>query len=292
MSKALRVLQGEFGRVALLDMNRPLVKHAHHHCHILFKSSGEAASFNVNGTHSPLTDASAVLINAWEPHCYNHIPYAPPTEILAFYLEPTWLARIDKIFAASNDRHFFANPCVNLDRKTRNMVTQLTQEMAYGALTDASEVQQRIFELTVAVAHRFSNWRGIGQVRSPSRLIFDHRIRRSISHMREHTMHPLRADTLAKVAGLSRPRFFQLFKACTGLTPNLYGSTLLVEGAIRQLISSQQTISDVAIDLGFSEQSNFSRFFSQHVGCSPGDYRRKVDLYSGMDKDGGNISVN
>ena len=282
MSKALRVLQGEFGRVALLDMNGPLVKHAHHHCHILFKSSGGAASFNVNGTHSPLTDSNAVLINAWEPHCYNHVPDALPTEILAFYLEPAWLARIDKIFAASNDRNFFASPCVNLDAKTKSMIMRLTQEMAYGALTDAGEVQQRIFELTVSVAHRFSNWRGIVQDSTSSRLMFDHRIRRSISHMRDHTVHPLHADALARVAGLSRPRFFQLFKACTGLTPNLYASTLLIEGAIKKLIDSHTTISDVAVDLGFSEQSNFSRFFSQHVGCSPSGYRRKVDLYSGM----------
>jgi len=281
MSKALRVLQGEFGRVALLDMNRPLVRHAHHHCHMLLKSSGGDATFDVNGVRSPLTDDSVVLVNAWEPHCYNHVADAPPTEILAFYLEPAWLARIDKVFAASNNRKFFPKSCVSLDSRIKGMINRLTGEMAFGVLSDASEVEQRILELTVSVAYRFSNWREISQAFPPQRMMFDHRIRRSIQHMRENTCNTMNADALAHVAGLSRPRFFELFKACTGLTPNLYGSNLLVEGAISQLANTDNMISDVAFDLGFSEQSNFTRFFSQHVGCSPSDYRRKVDLFSG-----------
>jgi hypothetical protein len=35
MSTALRIAHGAFGRVALLDMDRSLVRHAHHHCHVL-----------------------------------------------------------------------------------------------------------------------------------------------------------------------------------------------------------------------------------------------------------------
>ena len=144
MSKALRVLQGDFGRIALLDMDRPLVTHAHHHCHILLKSSGADASFNVGGKLSPLTNESAVLINAWEPHNYNHDPVTPPTEILALYLEPSWLASTDRIFAASNHRNFFPRPCVHLDIELQNKVAQIRQEMAGGPLSNVFDIQDRI----------------------------------------------------------------------------------------------------------------------------------------------------
>ena len=279
MSKALRVLQGEFGRVALLDMNRPLVTHVHHHCHILFKSAGADTSFVVGDTLRPLTDETAVLVNAWEPHTYNHDPDAPPTEILALYLEPSWLASIDKIFASSNSRNFFQASCISLDHTIQIKVAQLCREMAYGVLSNTFDVQQRIFDLTVSVAHRFANWREFPSCAGDHHMIYDYRIRRSIRHMREHTDYRMNADALAIVAGLSRPRFYQLFRECTGLTPNLFGSMLVIEGAIERLAKSDLTISDVAYDLGFSAQSNFARFFSQHVGCSPSDYRRKVDLY-------------
>ncbi len=279
MSRALRVLQGEFGRVALLDMNRPLVRHAHHHCHILFKSSGADASFYVNNEQSPLTDGTAVLINAWEPHCYNHVRDAPPTEILALYLEPSWLASIDKVFSASSERNFFARSSVVLDPGTRQKVAEVCSEIAYGTLNNTFDVQARIFDLTISVAHQFSNWRNLSPAPTRSRLIFDHRVKRSMSFMRDHTRYNMSTDHLAGVAGLSRPRFYELFKECTGLTPNLFASMLVVEGAIERLANSNCAISDVAFDLGFSAQSNFARFFAQHVGCSPSDYRRKVDLF-------------
>src|SRR5260370_27120152 len=40
-STALRIAHGAFGRVALLDMDRSLVRHAHPHCHVLIKARSE-----------------------------------------------------------------------------------------------------------------------------------------------------------------------------------------------------------------------------------------------------------
>lgn len=53
MSAAVRVLQGKFGRVCLLDMDRPLVTHGHSQCHVLIKVSGEDTSFSVRDKSYP-----------------------------------------------------------------------------------------------------------------------------------------------------------------------------------------------------------------------------------------------
>ena len=63
MSNALRVAHGVFGRVALLDMDAPLVRHAHPHCHVLIKAEGADTRFMVRDRVVPLTRATAVLIN-------------------------------------------------------------------------------------------------------------------------------------------------------------------------------------------------------------------------------------
>jgi len=55
-----------FGRVALLDMDASLVRHAHPHCHVLIKADGADTQFLVRDALAPLTDDSVVLINAWE----------------------------------------------------------------------------------------------------------------------------------------------------------------------------------------------------------------------------------
>jgi hypothetical protein len=70
MSKVIRLLHGEFGRVALLEMDAPLVTHAHHHCHILCKVGGPDTAFQVREKNCPLTNDNAVLINAWEEAAY------------------------------------------------------------------------------------------------------------------------------------------------------------------------------------------------------------------------------
>ena len=67
MSTALRIAHGAFGRVALLDMDRPLVRHAHPHCHVLLKVEGADTAFVVGDTVYPLTDDTAVLVNGWQP---------------------------------------------------------------------------------------------------------------------------------------------------------------------------------------------------------------------------------
>ena len=72
MSTALRIAHGAFGRVALLDMDRSLVRHAHPHCHVLIKADGADTQFAVGDDLVPLTDKQAVLINTWEPHAYVH----------------------------------------------------------------------------------------------------------------------------------------------------------------------------------------------------------------------------
>ena len=65
MSNAVKIFQGRFGRVALLDMSAPLVGHAHHHCHILLKAGGADSAFSVRGETAPLTDDSAVLVTGF-----------------------------------------------------------------------------------------------------------------------------------------------------------------------------------------------------------------------------------
>ena len=103
MSEALRIRSGSFGRVALLDMDRNLVQHAHPHCHVLLKVDGADTQFLVGETVAHLTDESAVLVNAWTPHAYVHKPDQPRCLILALYIEPIWLAEFRKNWASSGD---------------------------------------------------------------------------------------------------------------------------------------------------------------------------------------------
>jgi len=81
-------------------------------------------------------------------------------------------------------------------------------------------------------------------------------------------------DELANRVGLSRSRFYDLFQLCTGFSPRAYLDMLCVETAISRLSSGEGKISEVSAELGFSAQSNFTRFFLNQVGVAPSEYRR------------------
>jgi transcriptional regulator GlxA family with amidase domain len=59
----------------------------------------------------------------------------------------------------------------------------------------------------------------------------------------------------------------------------VYANVLRFEAAIARLTQSQESVADVAFGLGFSAPSHFSRFFRAHLGITPSDYRRKVNLF-------------
>jgi AraC family transcriptional regulator len=277
MSKPLSILQGRFGRVALLEMDRSLVTHAHRDCHALLKFSGADTAFDVRSQICPLTDESAVLVNAWEPHAYTHGENAPRTLILALYIDPTWLGGIDSRLLCSGHSQFFPRSCVAITPEIRESTRSLGEQMMLGNILTTQDAEQAVFKLMIRLIDAFSDRKVLRT--DPVLLISDHRIRRVVCHMRKTYGQPLNIETLSRVAGLSRPHFFSLFKSNTGLTPALFLNTLRMEAATHILIDTKEPLSDVALDLGFDAHSNFTRFFRQHQGVTPSEYRRTTQFF-------------
>lgn len=280
MSAAIRILQGAFGRVALLDMSMLLVSHAHHHCHVLIKACGADAFFCVRGQRQPLTDDSAVLINAWEPHSYSHNgAQETRTVILALYVEPGWLAGIQQALTASAHPHFFQQPCVRLSVPARQLADALARDMLLMAPLRPDDLEERLFRLMIAAIEHHSEWRRYQSLMGSLRHYHgDARIRKAIRHMREHLGQPFDGDRLAAACGLSRAHFFELFRQSTHLTPRVYANALRMEAAIAALTAGDTPVADLAYDMGFSAPGHFTRFFREHLGTTPSEYRRVVDL--------------
>lgn len=280
MSAAIRVLQGNFGRVALLDMNMLLVAHAHHHCHLLIKAYGADTYFSVRGQPQPLTTDSAVLVNAWEPHSYSHNgAESARTVILALYIEPVWLSGIQQTLTVSAHPHFFQNPCVALSKSARVLVDALARDMLLMVDLSPGEIEERLFQVVIATIEHHSEWRSFNSlIGSMSQVYGDARIRRALAKMKEDVKRELDMDALASHCGLSRAHFFELFRKTTRLTPRVYANVLRFEAAIEALTTENKPISDIAYDMGFSAPGHFTRFFREHLGPTPTEYRRVVEL--------------
>ena len=83
---------------------------------------------------------------------------------------------------------------------------------------------------------------------------------------------------VAREAGLSRPHFYKLFRQQVGVTPNIYLNSLRMERAIERLTGTNEAVAAIGLDLGFSSQASFSRFFIANGVVPPSTYRRSAQI--------------
>ncbi len=79
---------------------------------------------------------------------------------------------------------------------------------------------------------------------------------------------------LAGLSGISQFRFMRAFKAETGFNPHQYVIQRRLARAKSYLRNSDQTIADIAYDVGFSSQAHMTDVFRKKVGTTPAKFRQ------------------
>jgi AraC-like DNA-binding protein len=253
-------------------MDRPLVRHAHHHCHVLLKVEGADTHFMVGDQVTPLTDTAAVLVDGWKPHAYVHDANRPRTLIMALYIEPEWLKEFRRGWAASGAPGFFERPSGEVSPRIRQLTLHLAAEMM--ANPDAVRThEQTLSDLMIAVIERFTPWRSFPiSIRGMSAVSCDWRIRRAMDAMRVQDSYGS-IDQFVKRAGLSRAQFFRLFKTSLGVSPKIYLNVVRMERALEAVMREDTPLGELSERFGFPEPAHFTRFFRDHAGVSPREFR-------------------
>lgn len=91
--------------------------------------------------------------------------------------------------------------------------------------------------------------------------------------LRAHLSEPLRILDLATHCGLGERRLHQLFDEAFGTTPHRYLQRLRLDTALTLLGDPRRTLTDVALTVGFADQSAFTHAFTRRFGLAPGQWR-------------------
>ncbi len=156
-------------------------------------------------------------------------------------------------------------------------VTHFTDafEEAYGYLHDGYS-ENTLLGLSCCLTHILGSLKLHQRSPDPRGRDSEARVQRSIEHMRDHLGQSLQLADLAAVAEMSPNHFSGAFRKVTGSPPCHFFTQLKVRRACELLDSTQQSVSSVARDVGFTDQFHFSRVFKQIVGQSPMKYREAV----------------
>jgi len=94
-----------------------------------------------------------------------------------------------------------------------------------------------------------------------------------LRQLESRSAEPHTLTELARIAGLSRYHFLRTFKCLTGITPHQWLLRARLRDAAQRLRTGRDPVTEIALDVGFEDLSNFIRSFRAEFGVSPGRYR-------------------
>jgi AraC-like DNA-binding protein len=272
-STPIWIAQGAFGRATVNVTHRALVEHAHREFNILFKLAGTDTGFRSNGDTLALDDDSVLLFNPWVSHA-KLANESGTTTILSVLIEPTWLVRVLATPVARVER-LFPNAREEISTEVRLHANRLAAAVASGPTRDEASCEDFLADLVDAVTREYADPNMVRDIASNARPI-DYRIRNALTYIHQHASLNPRMDDVARRVGLSRSRFFEQFRHCVGISPQHYLDWARVRLATHWLSTTDRPLTELSDQLGFDNQSNFTRFFTQHMGVSPSEFRRQT----------------
>ena len=102
------------------------------------------------------------------------------------------------------------------------------------------------------------------------------RIAPAVEYLREHFRDKISIENLAKIAGLSSRQFGRCFAEAYGISPQTFLIKMRVQAACELLRNSNDELADIAMSLGFYDQSSFTLQFRKHMGQTPRRYRAQA----------------
>ena len=97
----------------------------------------------------------------------------------------------------------------------------------------------------------------------------------AVSRVREyidaHCAQQLSIEELSSVSGVSPFHLNRIFCAEVGMAPHAYQMHRRIERS-KRMLREHHPIADTALEMGFADQSHFSKFFRRIVGTTPANF--------------------
>ncbi|MFY9314330.1 MAG: AraC family transcriptional regulator [Burkholderiales bacterium] len=274
MARPIRVFDGSFGRLQLIEVAAGDSPQTSAVPQIVVKQEGADFDLRVEGELLRLTRESLLFLS---PGAASEAVFEPgaggSAQLLCFQASADWLrGSFPAVFDAGS--RAFGSAREVITARIRQLADTLVVEVLNDQFLSHERLEFMLQELMLSIVETYLARRQAGARLWRGSPFADNRIRKALALLRAHPNKELNMNDLANQVGLSRSRFYDLFQTSTGRSPRSYLDLLCVESAIAKLASGSAKIAEVSAELGFSAQSNFTRFFQQQVGIPPSEYRR------------------
>jgi len=98
-------------------------------------------------------------------------------------------------------------------------------------------------------------------------------IRKAMAYIHAHFSEPLTREAIADHIGISADYLTDCFRQELGITPSTYIRRYRIRQACDLLRNTDQSITQIALAVGFSDGAHFTRTFQKEIGTTPRAYR-------------------
>jgi AraC-like DNA-binding protein len=274
MGDRISTVMGRFGRFSICASMRSVNPHTYKELSALFHLGGPQVVIKTDEVCYPLREGEMLLLDPWRSHA-RLARATEPTCIATLLIDQRWLHDCDDVDGPMRGGSYFRHsymPIGELSAPLQNL-----QELMFDQPTTRTAlIQENLLSFIRMLMLEHGSVMEKSALRQTASI--DLRVRYAFDHLRQSALRGVKIENLVAGSGMSRSHFFRQFKRSIGVSPQHVIDEERIAHALRALSAPGVMMSQVANELGFSRASHFTRFFVQHLGCTPNQFRRNLVL--------------
>lgn len=245
------------------------VNHFHYYYEIFYVEQGSCRFF-IGGSLFDLKRGDFLVIPPREVH-YNR--YLTQCTRINLYFREEDLKAVPSP-ASGRSRDLSSPLLVHFPDSCRSLIDSHFASMLREDKVD-DPISARVLQLQLSEFFLYADRYGTARGKMPALSSdADQTILHITEYIRAHYSEPLSLESLARAAGLSPSYFSRRFKIVTGMRTMEYINYIRLTKASQELLSTDHTITEVAMHSGFSDSNYFKDSFRRSYGLSPRAYRK------------------
>ncbi len=243
--------------------------HFHQDIEILYIVEGETAV--KEGETYRLGKDDIAVINSNQPHAYSSARNTIAFRILIPYRTFRKLIREEYFIFCCNSVLYTSRD----DRDLRILIETLLLRYLNMEYADLSEIASLLFQIIHKLTADYRMDKDSLKIYLKERM--SEKIDRILNYINHYYCEPLSLTDVAAHFQVSETYLSRYFKKKTGKNFINYLNEVRIENAALELRGTDASITNIAMDSGFSTPSVLNRYFKKKYGITPSEYRKQIE---------------
>lgn len=242
--------------------------HWHEEVEIIVSVKGEMITY-INDKSFLIKEEDVFVINSNDIHCSKLLDNTSVYKGYCLQIGSQFLRQYCVNF---EDIRFLNEFDTQSKNRVRNIIIDVINATQQNSLYSSIYIQAKLLELVYYLLLNSS--KRVSDMHSIKRKIYKKRIDQVIEYITDNYNKDINAKSISEKFGISEGHLVKVFKDHIGITPKDYISNYRLKKAVNALISTDDSILDIALNHGFSNIKSFYVLFKKEYNMTPKEYRK------------------